>query len=143
MVKHFQYFNFQNAREAIDYYKNNFSASLVSIQMMDDKMFEDTSEFKDIPADVKENFVMHAEIEILGHGFYISDTWNGKPINNEGAMMAFVFDLETEKDQMVSFYEQAVESGVDVQMPMEEAEWTPMFASFKDKYGINWMLSGE
>lgn len=143
MVKHFQYFNFQNALEAIDYYKNNFGASLVSIQMMDDAMFEDTSEFKDVPADVKRNFVMHAEIEIMGHGFYISDTWKGNTINNEGAMMAFVFDLETEKEQMVSFYEQAVTSGVDVQMPMEETEWTSMFASFKDKYGISWMLSGE
>jgi len=143
MVKHFQYFNFQNALEAIDYYKNNFGASLVSIQMMDDAMFEDTSEFKDVPADVKRNFVMHAEIEIMGHGFYISDTWNGKSINNEGAMMAFVFDLKTEKNQMVSFYEQAVASGVDVQMPMEETEWTPMFASFRDKHGVNWMLSGE
>lgn len=143
MVKHFQYFNFQNALEAIGYYKNNFNAALVSIQMMDDAMFEDTSEFNDIPAEVKENFAMHAEIEILGSGFYISDTWNNKPINNEGAMMAFVFDLETEKKQMISFYEQAVDSGVDVQMPLEEAEWTSMFASFKDKYGVNWMLSGE
>src|SRR5699024_12149387 len=113
------------------------------IQMMDDAMFEDTSEFKDVPADVKRIFVMHAEIEIMGHGFYISDTWNGKSINNEGAMMAFVFDLKTEKNQMVSFYEQAVASGVDVQMPMEETEWTPMFASFRDKHGVNWMLSGE
>ena len=143
MVKHYQYFNFQNAREAIDYYKDNFNASLVSIQMMDDAMFEDTSEFKDVPAEVKENFVMNAEIEILGHGFYISDTWNGRDINNEGAMMAFVFDLETEREQMVSFYEQAVASGVDVQMPMDETEWTSMFASFRDKYGVNWMLSGE
>src|SRR5690625_349373 len=127
MVKHFQYFNFQNALDAIDYYKNNFNAALVSIQMMDDAMFEDTSEFEDVSAEVKENFVMHAEIEIMGHGFYISNTWNGKAISNEGAMMAVVFDLETEKDQMISFYEQAVESGVDVQMPMEETEWTPMF----------------
>ena len=51
--------------------------------------------------------------------------------------------METEEDQMISFYEQAVGSGVDVQMPMEETEWTQMFASFKDKYGVNWMLSGE
>lgn len=143
MVKHYQYFNFQNAQEAIDYYKDNFNASLVSIQMMDDPMFEDASEFKEVPAEVKENFVMHAEIEILGHGFYISDTWNGKSIDNEGAMMAFVFNLETEKEQMVSFYEQAVASGVDVKMPMEAAEWTPMFAAFDDKYGVSWMLSGE
>lgn len=29
------------------------------------------------------------------------------------------------------------------QYALEQTEWTPMFASFRDKYGINWMLSGE
>ncbi|HIV81456.1 MAG TPA: AraC family transcriptional regulator [Candidatus Salinicoccus merdavium] len=35
--------------------------------------------------------------------------------------------------------ETGVACGVDVKMPMEETEWTSMFAAFDDKYGVSWM----
>lgn len=141
MVKAVQYFNFQDALSAIRYYEEVFGAEVVSISTGDDEMFTDSN----MPDGVDGDFVMHSEIKIFGHSFYISSTWNKSEINNDGAMTCFVFDLndENEKTQMKAFYQKAVDSGVEVQMELGETEWTPMFASFKDKCGVNWMLSGE
>lgn len=141
MIKRIQYFNFPNALEAIDYYVEIFDAKLISKQTGDSEMFAES----DMPESVDKDFVMHAEIEVLGHPFYISSTWENNPINNEGAMVCFTFnpDDAVEKEKIMAFYQKAVDAGVQVDMPMEETEWTSMFASFKDKYGVSWMLSGE
>lgn len=141
MIKRIQYFNFQNALEAIEYYEEFFDAKLISKQMGDDEMFADSK----MPESVDKDFVMHAEIEIFGYPFYISSTWGNRPINNEGAMVCFTFkaDDEAEKEKIMTFYQRALDAGVQVDMPMEETEWTSMFASFTDRHGVNWMLSGE
>lgn len=141
MIKTIQYFNFQNALEAIRYYEKNFDAEVVAVQTGDAEMFKDS----DMPEGIDENFVMNAEIKILGQSFYISSTWQNSEINNEGAMVSFTFDLNDndEKERIKSFYNKVVDSGVKVEMELGETEWTPMFASFRDAYGVNWMLSGE
>lgn len=141
MIKAIQYFNFQNALEAIRYYEKNFDAEVVAVQTGDDDMFKDS----EMPEGVDKDFVMNAEIKVLGQPFYISSTWQNSEINNEGAMVSFIFDLndQDEKERVKSFYNKAVDAGVEVQMELGETEWTPMFASFRDSYGVSWMLSGE
>lgn len=139
MTKAVQYFNFQNSKAAIQYYKDNLNAEVVSIQMGDDEMFAGS----DMPGSIDGDFVMHAEIKILGHSFYISDTWNKQKMNNDGAMVCFTFNIETEKETIESFYQQAVDAGMEVRMPLGETEWTSMFGSLKDKFGVEWMFSGE
>lgn len=139
MTKAVQYFNFQNSKAAIQYYKDNLNAEVVSIQMGDDEMFAGS----DMPGSIDGDFVMHAEIKILGHSFYISDTWNKQEMNNDGAMVCFTFNIETEKETIESFYQQAVDAGMEVRMPLGETEWTSMFGSLKDKFGVEWMFSGE
>ncbi|WP_213810791.1 glyoxalase/bleomycin resistance/extradiol dioxygenase family protein [Jeotgalicoccus sp. WY2] len=68
-----------------------------------------------------------------------------KEIDNTGAILAFTFDINNsdELQQVKQFYEKAIEAGCRADMVAGPTEWTEYFASFKDPYGINWMISGE
>lgn len=140
-----QYFNYSNALEALEFYERNFGAEVTGRVMADNDMFRDSLEQMGMTEGEAATFVMNAEFEIFGQKFMASSTWKQKDIDNEGASVCFVFDgRDTEAVQKAKdFYNQAVEAGCRVDMELGPTEWTGLFASFTDPYGVSWMLSAE
>lgn len=145
MIQSVQYFNFPNALEALEFYEKNFGAVINSKVMASAPMFADALDEMGMSKEDAETFVMNAEMEIFGQKFMVSSTWGHKDINNEGAAAAFMFDLDNsdEYEQIKALYKKAVEAGCIVEMEAGATEWTEYFASFKDPFGVSWMLSGE
>ncbi|WP_411843317.1 VOC family protein [Salinicoccus sp. HZC-1] len=145
MFKAVQYFNFSNALEALEFYQKNFGARIISKSMADNEMFRESLEHMGMSLDEAENFVMNAEFEILGQHFMASSTWKQKEIDNEGASICFTFDGKDNEavEKAKDFYGRAVEAGCKVDMELGPTEWTELFASIRDPYGISWMLSAE
>lgn len=145
MFKAIPYFDFQNALEAIDYYVEYFEAEVVSVTKASHDMFQDAPEEYRITEEEAENFIMNAEIKILGQSFFISSTWAGKEINNEGVQVAFVFDGEDDEavKEAEAFFDKASQAEARVEVPLGPAAWTKMYGSFQDKYGVDWMISAE
>lgn len=145
MIQAVQYFNYSNALEALDFYENNFNAKVNTKVLASDPMFEKSLDEMGMSKEDAETFVMNAEFEILDQKFMASSTWGHEEIDNSGAAVAFTFDIKNaeELNQMKSFYSSAIEAGCRADMEAGPTEWSEYFASFKDPYGINWMISGE
>lgn len=145
MIQAVQYFNYSNALEALNFYEKNFNAEVNSKVLASDPMFEKALDEMGMSKEDAETFVMNAEFEILGEKFMASSTWGHKEIDNSGAAAAFTFDIKNAEElkQMKSFYSSAIEAGCHVDMEAGPTEWSEYFASFKDPYGISWMISGE
>lgn len=145
MVEAIQYFNFPNANEALDFYEENFDAVITSKVLASDPMFEDGLEEMGMSQEDAESFVMKAEFEVLGQKFMVSTTWEKKEIDNSGANVTFVFNTSNQEDYdtVKQFYRKAIEAGCVADMEEGPTEWTEYFASFKDPFGVSWMISGE
>lgn len=145
MIKAVQYFNYSNALEALEFYEKNFDAVINTKIMASDPKFAAGLDEMGMSAEDAETFVMNAEFEVLGQRFMASSTWQHKDIDNSGAIITFVFDSNNEEElnAVTNLYNKAVEAGCRVDMKLGPTEWTRYFASFKDPYGINWMISGE
>ncbi|CAM4307694.1 VOC family protein [Jeotgalicoccus halotolerans] len=134
-----------NALETLEFYEKNFDAVINSKSLATDPMFADALDEMGMSKEDAETFVMNAEFEVLGQKFMASSTWGHKEIDNAGAAAAFTFDINNpdELEQVKSFYSKAIEAGCHADMEAGPTEWTEYFASFKDPYGVSWMISGE
>lgn len=145
MFKAIPYFNFQNALEAIDYYVEYFEAEVVAVTKANHEMFQDAPEEYKMTEEEAEHFIMNAEIKILGQPIFISSTWGGKEIDNEGVQVAFVFDGDDGEavKEAEDFFNKASQAEARVDVPLGPAAWTKMYGSFQDKYGVDWMISAN
>ncbi|MCD2137873.1 VOC family protein [Salinicoccus halitifaciens] len=145
MFKAVPYFNFKDALEAIDYYVEYFDAEVVGVTKEDHEMFEGSLDEMNMTREEAEKFIMNAEIRILGEPIYISSTWGGKEISNEGTQVAFIFDGDDEEavETVTAFFEKASAAAAEVSMPLGPVEWSKLFGAFTDKYGVDWMISAE
>ena len=143
MIKAVTYFNFENSLEALEYYKNNFNAEVVTRTMGNDPIFRDMPDEYKMPEEVAKKFVMNAEFNILGKTFMVSDTMGNEPINNEGVNVCFTFDgdNDVERERITEFFYKAIERGCEEVMPLDKTEWTDLYGMFKDPFGITWMVS--
>lgn len=145
MIKAIAYLSSNRANEMLDFYEKHFGAVIKTRIMANDKMFESSSEDMKMPEELAKDFVMNAEFEILGQTFMLSDSWEKKEVNNEGAAICFTFDGSNEEEVKMAtdFYQGAVDSACQITMPLGKTEWTNMYAMFTDPFGISWMISAN
>lgn len=145
MFKAIPYLNSNRASEMLAFYEKHFNAVIKSKTMADDDMFGHSFESMNISEEEAKEFIMNAELEILGQAFMLSDTWGKEEVDNQGVYICFVFDGEdeTEVKQAKDFYQNALDGGCEVLMPLGETEWTRIYALFKDPFGISWMISAN
>ncbi|WP_323704289.1 glyoxalase/bleomycin resistance/extradiol dioxygenase family protein [Mammaliicoccus sp. Dog046] len=139
MVEVITYFNFKNSIEALKFYEEKLGATDIMRVAGNDELFKDAPPEFQMP----ESFTMNASFKILGKLFLCSDTWENKDIDNEGAQVCFQFDYNNEEDKaaIVDLFEKAKSAGCEMQMPLSEVEWSPMFGSFNDPFGVTWMAN--
>ena len=134
------YLNFDGSCEAaFNFYKKVFKATFNEPGMM---------RFGDIPpmegfklAEEHKNRVMHVGINLGNDVLMGSDTMPGfaqRPfLNGDNAYISIHPDSREEADRI--FVE--LSEGGEVEMPMEDQFWGDYFGSFRDQFGINWMIN--
>lgn len=129
------YLNFAgNAEEAFTFYQSVFGGELF-IQRMSDVPGMD-----DLPEKEKD-YAMHVSIPIgKGQTLMASDCLDSRGhvlhVGNNN-YISVTPDSRAEADRLFN----GLSAGGTVEMPMEEQFWGDYFGSFKDKFGVQWMIN--
>lgn len=136
MVRVIPYLTVKNGKEAIELYKDIFSAKLLDHRPA---LKEQGADFN-LPEDFDyENSTMHAELEIGGSHIYLSDNM-GPPIEPSEQRIEILLELDT-KEEIEAIYNKAKEKGSEIKMELQQMFWGAMYARFKDPLGISWQLN--
>lgn len=129
------YLNFDgNAEEAFRFYQTVFGGELFLQKM------GDTPDAENIPEEEK-NRAMHVALPI-GQGQYLmaSDCLPSAGhvlhVGNNN-YISITPDSREEADRIF----QGLSAGGEIEMPMEDMFWGDYFGSFKDRYGVCWMIN--
>ena len=130
------YLNYNgNAEEAFNFYKKVFGTEFKMVQR-----------FKDVPGGDKvsaedQNKIMHISLPIGNDNYLMaSDSLEsmGQKLH-EGNN--FYISIEADSKEEAKKLFDGLSSGGKIEMPMEDTFWGAYFGSFKDKFGIQWMIS--
>lgn len=119
-----------NAREAMEFYKNVFGGSLTM------------STFKEFNASqdpVEENKIMHAMLQTdKGMMLMGADTPNHMEYNpGTNVSISLSGDME---DELRGYWER-LSDGATIREPLKKAPWGDTFGMLKDRFGIDWMVN--
>lgn len=127
-----------NAEEAFTFYKSVFGGEFAVI-----------SRFKDFPnphnpmPENEANRIMHVALPIGKHSILMgSDTpsFLGKHNENENrSKISINAESKEEADKLFT----SLSLGGNIEMPIGDSPWGSYFGMFRDKYGIEWMVSYE
>lgn len=90
-----------------------------------------------VPEEAK-NLVLHAELRKDGHIIRFSDNFPGAPYS-VGSNISFCLEFAT-PDEVKSVFT-ALSEGGRVEAAPQQTFFSPMYAKFVDRYGVNWMLT--
>jgi PhnB protein len=126
-----------NAEEAFTFYKSVFGGA-----------FEKIIRFKDIAsaefpvAKKEENKIMHIALPIGKSSLMANDVPDimGKTNENENrSKIVITAESKEEADKLFN----GLSAGGNIEMPIGDSPWGSYFGMFRDKYGIEWMVSFE
>lgn len=120
----------ENAREAMEFYKDVFGGKLEAHTFKEYNASEDPSE---------DNKVMHSMLEAdNGITFMAADTPNRMEYR-PGTNMSM--SLSGDNEAELSGYFEKLSAGGTVTMPLSKAPWGDTFGMVNDKFGISWMVN--
>ncbi len=92
-------------------------------------------------SDADKNLIMHIELPILGGhrlmGTDAPESMGFKLTKGNTVSINLEPDTRTEADRLFA----ALSEGGKVEMPLQEMFWGAYFASFSDRYGVQWMIN--
>jgi PhnB protein len=136
MIKLNPYLNFPGTtEEAFNFYKSVFGGEFPAV-----------IRFKDMPmpgaplAKENENKIMHIALPVGDQvlmGTDVIGEWANKFVVGTNTYICMVPDSKADADHIFS----ALSAGGQVEMPMADQPWGAYYGSFKDKFGIQWMIN--
>ncbi|MEA4918538.1 VOC family protein [Proteiniphilum sp.] len=133
MVKLDPYLNFDGTcEEAFNFYKSVFGGELNGVMRMGDM------EGMDVPEAYKD-YVMHVSLQLGNNLLMGSDVipGMGNPFQQGNSNYIYITaDSREEADKLFN----GLSAGGEIEMPMEDMFWGDYFGSFKDRFGIYWMI---
>ena len=134
MIKLNPYLNFDgNCEEAFNYYKKVFGGEFSYFSRMSDM------ENEEFPEEDK-NLIMHVSLPIGNDILMGSDVATDmKPMFKQGNNN-YISITPTSREEADRLFNE-LSAGGEVEMPMEEMFWGDYFGSFRDKFGIYWMIN--
>lgn len=120
------------SREAMSRYQEIFGGQL------DIMSFADLPAGENPPFEAPDDFVIHAAL-MFGDGDLLmaSDDPTGDGAGVKGAAINVTL---TDQDEARRIFD-ALADGGDVQMPLGETFWSPLFGSCVDRFGVSWMVN--
>lgn len=127
------YLNFNGqAEEAFNFYKSILGGEFLMFQRMGDMPDAD------IPENEK-NLVMHVALPINEHTILMASDCSSAMKVNAGNNLYININAESREDADYLF--NGLSAGGTIEMPMEDMFWGDYFGSFKDKFGVMWMIN--
>ena len=128
------YLNFAgNCEEAFNHYKKVFGGEFSYFSRMSDV------ENEEFPEEDK-NLIMHVSLPIGNDILMGSDVATDiKPMFKQGNNN-YISLTPTSREEADRLFNE-LSAGGEVEMPMEEMFWGDYFGSFRDKFGIYWMIN--
>lgn len=135
MIKLETYLNFNgNTEEAFEFYKSVFGGEFSSLIRFRDMPMDGVS----IPEEDADK-IMHISLPIGENSLMASDSLEslGMKLNQGNNVYIFIApDSKEEADRIFS----ALSAGGVIEMPMSDQPWGDYFGSFRDKFGVMWMI---
>jgi PhnB protein len=130
------YLNFNgNTEEAFNFYKSVFGGDFVTMQR-----FKDTPEAEKMPEGDRDK-IMHAALPI-GKGNLLMGT---DALESMGQKLTignnFYISIDTDSEDEANKLFNGLSAGGKVELAMQKTFWGSYFGMFKDKFGIQWMIS--
>ncbi|HET8854879.1 MAG TPA: VOC family protein [Salinimicrobium sp.] len=137
MAKIHTYLNFEgNTEEAFNFYKSVFGGEFSHLQRV-----RDTPE-ADKVSEAEQDKIMHIALPIESNLLMATDILESYGMKiKQGNNMYVSIEAESEEEARRIFSE--LSQGGNIEMELKEMFWGDLFASFTDRYGINWMLNYE
>lgn len=136
MIKLETYLNFNgNAEEAFEFYKSVFGGEFSSLVRFKDMPMDGAA----IPA-ADAGRIMHISLPIGENLLMATDSLEslGMQLNQGNNVSIFIApDSKDEADRIFA----ALSDGGLVEMPMADQPWGDYFGSFRDKFGVMWMIN--
>ena len=138
MIKLNPYLNFAgNAEEAFQFYKSVFGGDFQSVVRFRDMPIPGASISK-----ADENKIMHISLPVGEQVLMASDAigdWAGKFVLGTNTYITISPESKAQADEIFT----ALSAGGQVEMPMGDQPWGAYYGSFKDRFGIQWMINYE
>lgn len=129
------YFNFNgNTEEVFEFYQSVFGGELQIVRYKDlgDNMGasgEDLNKIANVTLPITGGTMLMGTDSLESMGQSLSAGNN------------FYINLETESEEETERLFNDLSGGGEIEMPLQETEWTKKFGMFSDKYGIRWMVN--
>jgi len=131
------YLNFSgNAEETMNFYKSVFGGE-----------FQNIMRFKDMPmkgmktAKSEENKLMNISLPVGKEDVLMAsdalESHGQKVIQGNNVHLSLIPESKSETERLFK----ALSAGGKVEMPLADQPWNAYYGSFKDKFGINWMVN--
>lgn len=130
------YLNFDGkAEEAFNFYKSVFGGEFTFFAKMSDAPESDKL------TEAEKNRVMHVALPINEHTTLMASDCvpSAGHVLKEGNNMYINIQAESREDADRLF--NGLSAGGIIEMPMEDMFWGDYFGSFKDRFGIQWMVN--
>ncbi len=130
------YLNFPgNTEEAFEFYKSVFGGEFSSVVRFKDLPMEGHT----LPADAEDK-ILHISLPIGENILMASDapeSMGHQVIQGNNVYVSVHPDSKEEADRIFG----ALSAGGSVEMDIADQPWGDYYGSFKDKFGINWMVN--
>ena len=137
MAKLNTYVNYPGtAEEAFEFYKSVFGGEFVSVTRFGDMPMEGVT----VPEEDK-NKMMHIGL-VIGDGAYLMasdalESLGHSLVQGNNVHISVHPDSREEADRIFS----GLSAGGNVEMPIADQAWGDYYGSFKDKFGVGWMVN--
>jgi PhnB protein len=125
-----------NAEEAFTFYQSAFGGEFASLVR-----FKDFSALPPTVTPEEANKIMHISLPISANSILMGSdvpAFMGQVNESENrSKISIACDSKEEADKLYN----ALSVGGSVEMPIGDSPWGSYFAMFRDKYGIEWMIS--
>ena len=125
-----------NGHEAVEFYKHALGAEVVSVSNFGD-MPEPEDPAHRVPEDAKGR-LLHAHLRVGNSDLMLSDNFPGMPyqLGSQVTIVISVSDAQTAREVFGRLQE-----GGQVEMPLQETFWSPLYGMVTDKFGVLWQVS--
>ncbi|MBD0382686.1 VOC family protein [Paenibacillus sedimenti] len=125
-----------NAKEAIEFYEKALDAQVLFMQT-----FGEMPENPEFPLpDAAKNLIAHAMLKVGDADFMFSDNFPGQPhsIGNQVTICISTDDATKSKKMF-----EALQQGGEVNMPLQETFFSPLYGVVTDKFGVPFQIYTE
>jgi PhnB protein len=124
-----------NAREAIAFYEQALGAQLVGLMT-----FGDAPDPTGMVPESAKNLVMHAHLRVGESDLMFSDTFPGQTVQSGNQVSIAIHTSSKEESERI--FAALAEAG-QVEMPLQETDWSPAYGSLRDKFGVHFQINTE